>query len=458
LIFISEEFPLKTESLKRRRDDAGGKSMAIRADQRVVLKNGEPGTVRFVSATMKVARVRMADGKVRTVRLAEVVPAASARGGADKLSRRKVRLRVDKGDDSPGGDDFDGPAQADEDIDPEEGFDEQDEFEAEDEAGLRELLQHLLGLGSKKSGTSGEVEHVSADEDADDPEMKDGEDGDAPYYDEGDGDDAGHDEDRNDGEEDDSDDDGDDDSGDRRKSEIRRTVERAHPAAGQRPVVSDRVARKAEKAIAGPPRKVHGEDVKKIGRKEPESGRQVVQPSGSIRQNEQLAAEAAPELETRLSRAAARVPGAKFVRLRPQKNPDRLRDKIKSEEKPAETISDYLASQISADSTEAKDRMIAEIKKHFKVVNVEDKFLQGRKEKAGYPSANVQVALSNGGTAEVQIVPREVQQATEQSHHFYKMGRNAKDAGKTALAKHYFDQATAINERALARFRIRNSK
>jgi len=455
---------LKTESLKRLRGDAGGKSTAIRADQRVVLKNGQPGTVQFVSATMKVARVRMADGKVRTVKLAEIVPAGTSRGGADELSRREVRLRVDEGDDSPGGDDFGDPAQTDEDIDPEEGFDEQDEFEAEDEAGLRKLLQHLLGLGSKKGEMSGEVEHVSADEGADDADLKDGGDDDL-------GDGHGHDDDENDedgggdhesgegsdDEGDDDDHDGDHTSRERRKAEIRRTVERAHPVAGQRPVVSDRVARRAEKKISGLPKRVHEADVEKIGRKDPESGRQVVQPSGSIRQNERLAAQAAPELETRLSRAAARVPGAKFVRLRPQKNPDRLRDKIKSEEKPAETISDYLASQISADSTEAKDRMIAQLKKHFKVVNVEDKFLQGRKEKAGYPSANVQVALSNGGTAEVQIVPREVQQATEQSHHFYKMGRNAKDAGKTALAKHYFDQATAINERALARFRMRNA-
>ncbi len=455
---------MKTESLKHRRDDAGGKSTAIRADQRVVLKNGQPGTVQFVSATMKVARVRMADGKVRTVKLAEIVPAGSSRGGLDKLSRREVRLRVDEGGDSPGGDDFDDPAQTDEDIDPEEGFDEQDEFEAEDEAGLRKLLQHLLGLGSKKGEMSEEVEHVSADEGADDADLKDGGDDDL-------GDGHGHDDDENDedgggdhesgegsdDEGDDDDHDGDHTSRERRKAEIRHTVERAHPVAGQRPVVSDRVARRAEKKISGLPKRVHEAEVEKIGRKDPESGRQVVQPSGSIRQNERLAAEAAPELETRLSRAAARVPGAKFVRLRPQKNPDRLRDKIRSEEKPAETISDYLASQISADSTEAKDRMIAQLKKHFKVVNVEDKFLQGRKEKAGYPSANVQVALSNGGTAEVQIVPREVQQATEQSHHFYKMGRNAKDAGKTALAKHYFDQATAINERALARFRMRNA-
>lgn len=459
---------MKTESLKRQRGGAGGTSSAIRADQRVVLKNGQPGTVQFVSATMKVARVRMADGKVRTVKLAEIVPASSSRGGSDRVPRKEVRMRIEDRD-SREDDDFDDPFQGDVDIDPEEGFDEQDEFETEDEDGLRELLQHLLGLGSKKGGTSGEVEHVGADEDADDPEIEtDEDDAFGDDQDEAERDDAGHGDDDDaaeagddggeSGDDEDSDDASDDDSRERRKSEIRRTVEEAKPVEGQRPVVSDRVARRAEKSIAGPPKKVRRADMERVGKKDKESGRQVVQPSGSIRQNERLAAEAAPELETRLSRVAARVPGVKFVRLRPQKNPDRLRDKIKSEEKPPETISDYLASQISADSVDAKDQMIAQMKRHFRVVNVEDRFLQGRKEKAGYPSANVQVALSNGGTAEVQIVPREVQQATEQSHHFYKMGRNAKDAGRAAAAKHYFDQATAINERALARFRLRNSR
>src|SRR5258708_23952545 len=306
---------------------------------------------------MKVARVRMADGKVRTVKLAEIVPAGTSRGGADELSRREVRLRVDEGDDSPGGDDFDDPAERDEDGDREEGFGEEEEFEGEDGAGLRKLLQHLLGLESKKGEMSGEAEHVSADEGADDADSKDGGDDDlgdehGREDDESDEDDGGKHESEegydDEGDDDDRDEhDGHDTSQERRKAEIRRTLERAHPVAGQRPVVSDRVARRAEKKISGLPKRVHEAEVEKIGRKDPESGRQVVQPSGSIRQNERLAAERAPEVETRLARAAARVPGAKFVRLRPQKNPDRLRDKIRSEEKPAETISEYLARRIT---------------------------------------------------------------------------------------------------------------
>ncbi|MBZ5522461.1 MAG: hypothetical protein LAP21_09500 [Acidobacteriia bacterium] len=399
---------MKTQSFQRRQGGAEARELpALRAGQVVTLRNGQQGKVQFVSAAMKVARVSMSDGKTtRTVKLTEIVPVG------DGLDVSRPTLRQER-------EGWGTRARlALQDIDPEEGFDEQEEFAcapAED-----------CGAGSRSDGG---VKYVPPHDEPEEHEEY-AEDGRTADHDSAD---------------------------DFSKPEIRRTMERARPVAGQRPLVSDRVAPRAERGIGGPPKPVRREDVAKLGKKDKESGRPVLQPSGSIGQNERLAAQAAPELETRLSRLAARVPGAKFVRLRPQKNPERLREKVRGEDKPAETISDYLASQVSADSVEAKDQIIAELKKHFNVVEVEDSFLKGREEKAGYPSANVQVMLSNGSTAEVQIVPREVQQATEQSHHFYKMGRNARDAGKTALSRHYFDQAKAINERALARFRMRNS-
>jgi len=438
---------VKTQFIERRQGGAEvrAKAPALRVGQPVTLRNGQQGKVRFVSAAMKCARVAMSDGKtMRTVKMAEIMPVGETEGLALEVSRPAVRgergldvsrptlhkeregwgTRIHKNREGWG---TQGSTRGEgagsrlrptlRDIDPEEGFDEQEEF----------ACDPVEGCDAGARGEGG-VEYV--------PPY------DGPDYDEHDElEEYAHDHEAED---------------EARKPEIRRTVERAHPVAGQQPVVSDRVTARAERSIEGPPKPVKKKDMEKVGKKDSESGRRIVQPSDSIRQNERLAAEAAPELETRLSRLAAGVEGAKFVRLRPQKNPVRVRAKVHEEDKPAETISDYLASQISADTVEAKDCVIAEMKKHFQVVDVEDSFLKGRAKKAGYPSANVQVMLSNGATAEVQIVPREVQQATEQSHHFYKMGRNAREAGKTALSKHYFDQAQAINERALARFRMRN--
>jgi hypothetical protein len=100
--------------------------------------------------------------------------------------------------------------------------------------------------------------------------------------------------------------------------------------------------------------------------------------------------------------------------------------------------------------------MIDALKKNFKVIEVDDQFLTGRKDKAQYPSANVQVQLSNGSTAEVQIVPSEVQAATEQSHGFYKKGREAEEAGDTKGRDQHWAKAAGINQGALAQFKARN--
>ena len=186
-----------------------------------------------------------------------------------------------------------------------------------------------------------------------------------------------------------------------------------------------------------------------------EDDRQVVQPSGSVMQNEGLAVEAAAELERRLARICSQVTGAWFARLRPMKNPVRAMEKVVREGKPAETIADYLAAQISADTVQAKDQLITLLRRNFRVVNVDDRFLQGRPDKGGYPSANVQVQMSNGLTAEVQIVPREVQEATLLSHHFYRRGREAYDARDHAEGDRLFTLAERINREAIREFKTR---
>src|SRR5205085_10788561 len=139
------------------------------------------------------------------------------------------------------------------------------------------------------------------------------------------------------------------------------TEEHSHPVSGQRPQVSDRVKARDESKLQGKPDPLTRTQRERVGRKDSGTGRQIVQPSRSPIQNERLAAENAPKLDTRLSAMAARVPGAKFERLRPQKNLVRVNEKIK-EGKPAATLSDYSAAQISAASPEAKDELIRQIK------------------------------------------------------------------------------------------------
>lgn len=242
----------------------------------------------------------------------------------------------------------------------------------------------------------------------------------------------------------------------RQKPEIVHTEEESHPVPGQRPLVSDRVKARDESKLQGRPQPLTRTQRERVGRQDSRSGRQIVQPSRSPIQNEKLAAENAPRLETRLSEVSASVPGARFERLRPQKNLARVNEKVR-EGKPPETISDYSAAQISAGSLRAKEELVRRIRKEFPVIGVEDRFLKGRPDKAGYPSANVQVKLPNGGTSEVQIVPREVQEITGQTHHLYKQGRNARDAGNQAAARRDFALASKLNHQALEKFLKRNN-
>ena len=234
---------------------------------------------------------------------------------------------------------------------------------------------------------------------------------------------------------------------------VAKVHQEANITPGQEPLVmvKEETPSQSEK-LAQPAAAVKPEDAAQIGKTDAESGRPILQLSTSPLENDRLAAEAAPELTEKLSALASQVPGAKFDRLRPQKNLDRVNEKV-GHDKPPETIGDYLAAQIAADSPQAKDALIAQLQRNFKVINVEDKFLQGRPDKAGYPSANVQVQLSNGATAEVQIVPREVQEITDQSHRFYTEGREAAtDAERERLWK----QAEEINQGALQKFKQRN--
>lgn len=239
------------------------------------------------------------------------------------------------------------------------------------------------------------------------------------------------------------------------KPEMFSTIAQLRLRVPQVPVISEHAGPQAEKMIGVVPYPGTQEQASKVGRTDRPSGRQIVQPTSSPVQNERLAAQNASQLDEKLSRVSAKIPGASYERLRPQKNLGRVQQKVR-EGKPAQTISDYLAAQIAVDSPEAKGRMIRELRKEFEIVQVDDKFLKGRPDKGGYPSANLQVKFPNGGTAEVQIVPRDVQAITDTTHHLYKEGRNARDTGDRARARQAFSQARKLNSEALDRFKLRN--
>jgi hypothetical protein len=190
-----------------------------------------------------------------------------------------------------------------------------------------------------------------------------------------------------------------------------------------------------------------------VGTIDPRSGRRIVQPTDNPAVNQALATDAMPFYKTRLLVAISNIPGATLAASRDAKNPIRLAEKITGEGQPAETVSDYGAAQIAVDSPQAKDAVLAAVKRHFPVLREQDHFALGD-PKYRYRSYSLQVQMPNGASQELQIVPRPVLQANRQEHHDYKKARNAELAGRSdnpAKAA-----AIAINDAAMNRFNSRN--
>ena len=190
-----------------------------------------------------------------------------------------------------------------------------------------------------------------------------------------------------------------------------------------------------------------------VGAIDPRSGRRIVQPTDNPAVNQALATDAMPFYKTRLLAAIRDIPGATLAASRDAKNPIRLAEKITGEGQPAETVSDYGAAQIAVDSPQAKDAVVAAVKRHFPVLREQDHFALGD-PKYRFRSYSLQVQMPNGASQELQIVPRPVLQANRQEHHDYKKARNAELAGRSDYPAK--TAAIAINDTAMDRFNSRN--
>ncbi len=168
-----------------------------------------------------------------------------------------------------------------------------------------------------------------------------------------------------------------------------------------------------------------------VGAVEPDSGRKIVQPTDNPAVNQALATEAMPAYKARLLEAIRHIPGARLGAIREAKNPARLAEKITGQGQPAETVSDYGAAQIAVASPQAKDAVVAAVKRLFPVLRQQDNFAFGDPEYR-YRSYSLQLQMPNGSSEELQIVPEEVLEANRQEHHDYKKVRNAELAGRNA--------------------------
>lgn len=191
-----------------------------------------------------------------------------------------------------------------------------------------------------------------------------------------------------------------------------------------------------------------------VGGIEPDSGRVVTQPVDDLDQAQKLATAAAPDLKQKLQSVTKAVPGANVDGVREKKHPDRAKQKVENEDKPANTVSDLLAGRIAVDSPEAKDQAVAALKSQAPVIDEEDSFQQGDPD-YGFRSHTLQAVMPNGSSAEVQVVPQEIADADEDTHETYERGRQAEIEGDTETANDAMAENRQAHDDAMQEFNAR---
>jgi ppGpp synthetase/RelA/SpoT-type nucleotidyltranferase len=128
-----------------------------------------------------------------------------------------------------------------------------------------------------------------------------------------------------------------------------------------------------------------------------------------------------PEVETALADIVSKVPGAEVAVSDVAPNGVRVKaaqgiaDKVAAGT-PPQTIGDYLGARLSVDSPQAAADVLNDLHSRFKVLDVSDKIAT---PKDGYRAIHVQAEVAPGLTAEIQIVPKEINNVQEGLHHIY---------------------------------------
>jgi hypothetical protein len=190
-----------------------------------------------------------------------------------------------------------------------------------------------------------------------------------------------------------------------------------------------------------------------IGATDVDSGRLITQPSDDPAINQALATDAMREYRGALEVALEGIPGAKLAANRTAKNPKRLAEKIELQGQPAETVNDYGAARISVDSLNARNAVVAAVKRKFPILREEDEFSHGDPQ-YGYRCYAMQVQMANRASQELQIVPKEIFDVNRAQHQSYKQARDTGLTGKNAEAVKL--RAKALNDAAMGQFNKRN--
>ncbi len=156
-----------------------------------------------------------------------------------------------------------------------------------------------------------------------------------------------------------------------------------------------------------------------VGSIDQSSKRIVLQTSDSVEENLSKANAALPKLQALGDELASIIPGTEFVGARVKEMP-RLNEKLQT--RAANTISDYLGSRLTFDSTDDAEKIIGRLREKGLVVTADDFITHPRN--GGYRAIHLQVDMGDGFTAELQLVPDEIAKVQNAAHAEYDVFRD----------------------------------
>jgi Region found in RelA / SpoT proteins len=160
------------------------------------------------------------------------------------------------------------------------------------------------------------------------------------------------------------------------------------------------------------------------------------QSSNDIAENVKAASAALPDFEAFLGFVAQNGPGVRILGAR-------VKDLAAIESKtgigrPAATVGDYLGGRLEVDDPAAMARALKSIEDSATVIERDDFLAAPRR--SGYRAVHLQLRAANGFSAEVQLIPREMDAAQKAAHDIYaRWRRRAVTPAETA--RHDADQA-----------------
>jgi len=171
-----------------------------------------------------------------------------------------------------------------------------------------------------------------------------------------------------------------------------------------------------------------------IGAVEPETERPVLQQSPRPEVNQAAATAEHPAVKQTLEKITQPIEGAEVVGARPEKDSDRLEEKMEEEGQSPRTVRDYSGFRIAVDSPQARDQVVAALRNQFEIPNESDEFEKGAEE-TGFHGHTLQVREPGSPVShEVQVLPREVAEVADDRHALYEKAREG-DADAMARLK-----------------------